>query len=106
MEFSQAWIALIGTIFGGAGFKFIEAWLNRSQKKEDIAFKMREELRSEKDSLLKEMAVYKEDLRNAEKQLDEWRIKYFDIYQQLIELKSQLSEALRQAQDEHSNDKE
>jgi len=82
-----AWIALIGTVFGGAGLKLMESFLSRGSKKIDTATQMREELR-------KESADLKEELRQAEKDLDEWKIKYFTIFQQYIELKASLGQPI------------
>jgi len=77
-----AWIALIGTVFGGAGLKMIESVLSRGQSKSDAATAMREELRKESTSLREEMRV-------VEKDLDAWKEKYFLLLQDYLELKSQ-----------------
>lgn len=78
-----AWIALIGTVFGGAGLKIMESFLARGSKKVDTATAMREELRKESASL-------KEELRVVEKELDTWKEKYFLLFQEYLEIKSQL----------------
>lgn len=79
-----AWIALIGTIFGGAGLKVIEGVLTKGSKKVDAATAMREELRKESTAL-------KEELRAVENELDSWKVKYFELFQDYIELKSMLN---------------
>lgn len=79
-----AWIALIGTVFGGAGLKIIESFLARGQGKVDAATSMREELRKESTSL-------REELRVVEKDLDAWKEKYFMLLQEYLELKSQFA---------------
>lgn len=76
-----AWIALIGTVFGGAGLKIAESFLSKGAKKEDTATELRKELRSESQAL-------KEELREAEKQLDLWKEKYFTLLQDHLEMKS------------------
>lgn len=76
-----AWIALIGTLAGGAGLKIVESILARGGKKRDDATAMREELR-------KDQAALKEELRTAEKELDLWKEKYFLLFQEYIEVKS------------------
>jgi hypothetical protein len=46
-----AWIALIGTFFGGAGLKIVESFLSKGQGKVDAATAMRDELRKESTAL-------------------------------------------------------
>jgi len=79
-----AWIALIGTVFGGAGLKFTEQILSRGQGKADAATAMREELRKESTALREEMRV-------VEKDLDAWKEKYFLLLQDYLEIKSQFT---------------
>jgi hypothetical protein len=88
-----AWIALVGTVFGGAGLKIIESFLSRGQGRADVASAMREELRKESTSLREEMRV-------VEKDLDAWKEKYFLLLQEYLELKSQFihSEPLTERQ--------
>jgi len=96
-----AWIALIGTVFGGAGLKVIEGFLTRGQGKSDAATAMREELRKESTTL-------REEIRVVEKDLDAWKEKYFLLLQDYLELKSQFAhrEPLTEAQNnvEEGND--
>lgn len=88
LEFSQAWIALLGTIFGGAGFKIIEHWLSRNQRTDDTATKLRDELREEVKSL-------REELRKVEADLDTWRGKYYELMEQFLAVRADLETALR-----------
>lgn len=76
-----AWIALIGTVFGGAGLKIIENILSKGQDKVDTATAMRQELRSESIQL-------KDEIRQVEKELDQWKEKYFLLLQQYLEAKA------------------
>lgn len=76
-----AWIALIGTVFGGVGLKGLEAFLARGSNKEDAASQLRDELRSDSKSLRKE-------LRQQEKSLDGWKEKYFMLLQEYLEEKT------------------
>lgn len=80
-----AWIALIGTVFGGAGLKAIESMLSRSSTKIDAAAAMREELR-------KDAQANRELLRQLDKELDAWKEKYFILMQEYLEMKSDLAE--------------
>lgn len=66
-----AWIALVGTLMGGAGFKIIEHFLNKNQVKVDVATTIREELRGEVGRL-------RDDLRLEEQEADSWRTKYYE----------------------------
>jgi hypothetical protein len=78
-----AWIALIGTVVGGAGLKVIEKALSRGGDQVDLATKMRAELRSEVTTL-------KEEIRHVEKDLDLWKEKYFLLLQDYLEVKSKV----------------
>lgn len=90
-----AWIALIGTLFGGVVLKVAESILARGSKRADTATQMREELRKESSSL-------KEELRVVEKELDAWKEKYFLLLQEYLEIKS----AMTHQQPKHAADEE
>lgn len=77
---SQAWLALIGAILGGSGLKVIEHWLNKSKVQNDEATSYRKELRDEVTSL-------REELRKVEKELDEWRDKYYVLMDEFSKFK-------------------
>lgn len=94
-EISQAWLALIGAILGGSGLKFIEHWLSQSKVKDDSASKFRDELRNEVSSL-------REELRTTEKDLDEWKGKYYTLVEETMKVRSELEAALRDIAD-HDN---
>lgn len=92
-----AWIALIGTVFGGAGLKIIEQILTRGQKGADTATQLRTELRAESAGL-------KEELRLVEKSLDEWKEKYFLLLQEYLELKSQIAHKTEPPEEDKKED--
>lgn len=74
------WIALGGTVFGGAGLKIIERLLIKSKEKDDTALQMREELRQEVKAL-------RESLYAVEKELTSWRDKYYKLLEINMTLK-------------------
>jgi hypothetical protein len=78
MEFlhNEAVLALLGTVFGGAGLKLIEALLGRGKRREDIATSLRNELRTE----LIELRDDNEKLQTA---LDDWRTRYYRLVAKL-----------------------
>lgn len=90
-EITTAWIALIGTILGGVGLKFVEHWLSRSKVRDDTAAQLRTELRTEIQGL-------KTELNNVESDLDKWRGKYYELMDNFIKVKSELETAMRQLQ--------
>lgn len=90
-EITTAWIALIGTILGGVGLKFVEHWLSRSKVRDDTASQLRTELRTEIQGL-------KTELNNVESDLDKWRGKYYELMDNFIKVKSELETAMRQLQ--------
>lgn len=79
-----AWIALIGTVFGGAGLKVIEKVLSSGQGKIDAATQLRDELRKESTAL-------REEIKAVEKELDQWKEKYFMLLQEFLEIKSHIA---------------
>lgn len=72
---NPAVLALIGTIFGGAGLKIIESFLSKGKVKSDIATEIRNELRGEVQTL-------REELRRVEEDLDTWKAKYYELLDQ------------------------
>ena len=92
MDFSNsqdALIALIGTVFGGAGLEIIRRILAKSKEKEDSATALRNELRTELTSLKAEMTA-------VEKDLDMWRQKYYELFEKYIQIKVQYDSVLKQ----------
>lgn len=87
-EISQAWLALIGAILGGSGLKFIEHWLSRSKQRDDSASKFRDELRAEVTNL-------RDDLRQTEKDLDDWKQKYYTLVEESMKVRAELDAAIR-----------
>ena len=85
-------IALLGTIFGGAGLEFIKRWLGKAKDKDDTATALRNELRGELTSL-------KQELAEVEKELDDWKAKYYDVVEKYLTVKIQYENALRQLSD-------
>jgi hypothetical protein len=83
---SEAWIALIGTVFGGAGFKIIEHVLARKAKRDDTATNLRGELRGELTVLRREA----DELRD---EVDDWRNKYYSLVSSIA--RGNLEEAQR-----------
>lgn len=96
-EISQAWLALLGALLGGSGLKVIEYWLNRSRVRDDSATQMRTELREEIKGL-------REELRTVEDELDKWRGKYYELMDEFMKAKSDLTLALRDVQNRANGD--
>lgn len=95
-EITTAWIALIGTVLGGVGLKFVEHWLSRSKVRDDTAAQLRNELRTEIQGL-------KTELNNVEADLDKWRGKYYELMDNFIKVKSELETAMRKLQNNQNN---
>ena len=72
---NPAFLALLGTIFGGVGLKVVENLLNKSKTREDIAASLRKELREDVGTMRKE-------LRTLETELDKWKQKYYQLLEQ------------------------
>ena len=81
-------LTFLGTVFAGAGLKWIEAKLKKAKDKDDTATNLRNELRAE-------LTALKQEMQQVEKELDEWKTKYFEAYEQLLMLRVQLEQARR-----------
>lgn len=81
-------LTFLGTVFAGAGLKWIEGWLRKAKDKDDTATNLRNELRGELTALKAEIAA-------NEKELDDWKKKYFEVLQELLIMRVQLQEARR-----------
>lgn len=82
-----AWIALIGTLFGGVVLKVTEHWLGRNRTSSDDAKQIREELRSQ-------ITSQKEEINELEDEVNEWRSKYYDLRDAYIKVQTELQIAL------------
>lgn len=85
------WLALIGTIFGGAGLKIIEAWLGKAKQRQDHGAQIREELRKEVIGLREELAKSKVEELRLETEVEAWRSKYYDQFVTISEKTTQLT---------------
>lgn len=84
---SPAWIALIGTLFGGVVLKVTEKYLGRSKEKKDDAKEIRAELRDTvKDQ--------RQEIKDLEDEVNEWRSKYYDLRDSYMNIKTELTLAL------------
>lgn len=91
---NPAILALIGTIFGGAGLKFIEHWLSRAKTRDDTATQIRNELRTELARIKEDLAEARKGQDAAEDESDSWRGKYYERSDELIQVKEELASAL------------
>lgn len=89
-DYATPLLVLAGTVFSGVGLEVVRRLLGRAKEKDDTATEFRKELRGE-------LSTIKAELDNVEKELDEWKGKYYALLQQYIEVKGQLDDALRAA---------
>ena len=89
-------IALVGTIFGGAGLKATEYWLTSASRKNEGEFKLRDELRLQIADLKEELARQRTEIDKTEAEMDSWRDKYWQLREQYAELQTELLSALQQ----------
>jgi predicted nuclease with TOPRIM domain len=76
---TEAYLALAGTVFGGAGLKAIESVLGRAKRRDDTATMLRAELREELHTLREEMKELKSEADRREAEADRWRSRYFAL---------------------------
>lgn len=80
MHIDPIWIALIGTLFGGAGLKILEHWLGKTKTKTDEATRLREELRIE-------IVAGREEIKELEAAVEKWKKEYYDLRDEVNILK-------------------
>lgn len=76
---NAGFVALMGTIFGGAGLKIIESWLGRAKVKADQGAAIRDELRRDIEGLRKQLENGEIEQRRLEGLVEEWRAKYYEL---------------------------
>jgi chromosome segregation ATPase len=92
MHLDAGWVALIGTVFGGAGLKFAEHWLSRGRVRIDDASKIRDELRGE-------IVANREEIKSIEAEVEKWRAEYYNMRDKYIQLQTELTIALEKIKD-------
>lgn len=75
-------IALIAAIFGGGGVKIVEYILNRGRVRADEATQIRQELREEAE-------LRRAEVRRLEKELDEWKARYYELLSDFNTMKAE-----------------
>ena len=84
VHLDPAWLALLGTLFGGVGLKAVERYLGRKQLHIDDATNIRNELRLEIESL-------REENKALEAEVDRWRASYYDLRDRVVHLETELT---------------
>lgn len=81
-------LTFLGTVFAGAGLKWIEGFLKKAKDKDDTATNLRNELRTE-------LTALKAEIQATEKELDSWRERAYRMQEDLLMMKVQLEAAKR-----------
>lgn len=89
MDYTSIVIALLAAVFSGMGTAFIAAL--KENKKEKTR-----QVEREQDHLKMEIKDLKIALYKIEKELTEWKDKYYNSIQELIQVKAELENALVQ----------
>jgi len=87
-----ALIGLTGTIFTGAVIKYFDYRLNRIRHDFDERVHFRSSSVEDIVLLKNELESRKEEIRILENELDEWKGKYYEILENLIELRSKIND--------------
>jgi uncharacterized protein involved in exopolysaccharide biosynthesis len=85
-------LTCIGTIFAGAGLKWVESKLKAAKEKDDTATTLRNELRSD-------LTALKAENQQHEKEISEWREKYYKEFEQVLLLKAEVESLRRDHED-------
>ena len=89
MDYTSIAIALLAAVFSGMGTAFIAALKENKKEKTRKIEREQDHLKMEIKDL--EIALYK-----LEKELTEWKDKYYSTIQELIQVKAELENALVQ----------
>jgi hypothetical protein len=73
-------IAAVSAITGGGLLKVADTWLNRAKMRNETAKQLRDEAREEAAALKSEINFYKDKIREKDKEIDEWRTKYWEVF--------------------------
>jgi chromosome segregation ATPase len=80
---NPGFIALMGTLFGGAGLKIVENWLNKAKNRAAEEAAAREEFKDEIEAL-------KLEIIRINTLLDEWKTKYYEVREQKTRVETDL----------------
>lgn len=81
---NPGFIALVGTLFGGAGLEIIRRFMDRRQRKNDEASKIRAELRVEIDGLRKQLENAAKEEQRLEAELERIKGLYYDTKEEYL----------------------
>jgi chromosome segregation ATPase len=76
---NTGFVALVGTLFGGAGLKLIESWLGRAKERSTEAQSIRDELRKDIEGLRIQLEHAEIEEKRLETLVEEWRARYYDL---------------------------
>lgn len=88
---NSAFVALVGTIFGGAGLKLIEHYLGKAKERASEQATMRDELRKEINDLRAQVNSAKEEERRLEGLLEVRTREYYDLRDEKQKVVTELS---------------
>lgn len=73
-------IAAVSAITGGGLLKVADTWLNKAKMRNETAKQLRDEAREETLALKNEVLFYKTGIREKDKEIDDWRTKYWEVF--------------------------
>lgn len=92
-----AWIALLGTLFGGVGLKVAEHYLGRNQVRISDATQIRDELRLT-------IAEQRAEILVLEGEQTKWRNAYYDLRDKFMQLQTDLQIIVAKMKSKEDND--
>ena len=73
---SEAFLILVGTLFGGVGLKVVEKWLNKSADN-----------RSDRQEFRSEIKDLNDRIDRLEQEVDDWRVRFYKMQEQNAQLR-------------------
>lgn len=109
IDISPTWVALLGTVFGGVGLKVVESRLAKKTKQMDIQANFQLTLERQIETLKKDIINMRVEVDSTEKEMDEWREKYWKLMEEFnakqVDLLTALSQLKQRVESEKPLDK-
>ena len=91
---NEAFIVLLGTLFGGVGLKLVDHWIGKTQRQEQEAEDAKLELKKEIEALRDRLEKSEVEERRLESLVDDWKDKYWIVREEKSNILGDLNNTL------------
>lgn len=96
---NPGFVALVGTLFGGAGLKAVEGYFGRAKERSTEEASLREELRKNIADLRTQLDRADAEELRLETSIDDWREKYYALRDEHTKIVTELTLTLQRLKD-------